>query len=339
MDRDIFGRESLMDTPLVSIIIPLYNAEQYIAEAIRSALDQTWPNKEIIIVDDGSTDRSVDIIQKFDNEIIKIYKQRNSGAAAARNFGLKQSVGQYIQFLDADDIISPDKIESQMALIGNSNHYLGLCGTVHFHDGTDHLSYPLEHEWVSAGTDDPADFLIKLYSGKLYGPQYGGMIQPNAWLTPRLLIDKAGLWNPMRSPDDDGEFFCRMVLASKGIRYTRKGINYYRKFTSSNSLSAQKHYDAIKAVWQSNLLKAQHLLSATTDERAKPAIARLFLEYAFSFYPYYKSLYKEAQENAWLLAPNMKFNPYHHGLNKKMAEIIGWKSVKYMQYIKHKFKL
>lgn len=328
-----------MSTPLVSIIIPVYNAEKYLAEAITSALAQTWPNKEIIIVDDGSTDRSLEIAQQFDDKIIKIRQQANSGAAVARNYGLEQSTGEYIQFLDADDVISPNKIESQMALIGDSSDYLGLCGTVHFQDGTDYSSDPLIHEWISAGTDDPADFLIKLYSGKIYGPQYGGMIQPNAWLTPRSLIDKAGQWNEMRSPDDDGEFFCRMVLASKGIKYTHKGLNYYRKFASANSLSAQKHYDACNAVLQSNILKAKHLLSATTDERAKPALAHLFWENAFNFYPYFKSLYKEAQQKAQSLAPKLKYNPYHHGLNKKLAAIIGWKPVKYMQYLKHKFKL
>ena len=69
---------------------------------------------------------------------------------------------------------------------------------------------------------------MKLYTGNDIKPGYGGMIQPNAWLTPRALIDKAGMWNEFRSPDDDGEFFCRVVLASAGIKFSDTGINYYR---------------------------------------------------------------------------------------------------------------
>lgn len=326
-----------MEQPLVSIIIPVYNADRYIAQAIQSALNQTWPNKEIIVIDDGSTDQSLNIINCFAGNLVKVYTIINSGASAARNYGIKLSAGQYIQFLDADDLLSPDKIESQMVLIGHSSDYLGLCGTIHFQDGTDHLSYPLEPEWVSAGTDNPADFLIKLYSEKIFGP-YGGMIQPNAWLTPKALIEKGGLWNEMRNPDDDGEFFCRMVLASKGIKYAHTGINYYRKFISVNSLSAQKHYDACNAMLQSNLLKAKHLLAATTDDRAKLAMARLFWENAFTFYPYHPDLFKKARDKARELGGSFKFLPYHHGLKRVISNILGWKSVRYIQFINTSFR-
>lgn len=327
-----------MNMPMVSIIIPVYNAGKYVEQTIQSALNQTWPNTEIIVIDDGSTDESLKVIRSFGDERVKIFTQKNAGASVARNYGIEQSSGKYIQFLDADDMLSPDKIAAQMALIGHSDDYLGLCGTIHFQDGTDHLSYPLEPEWVSEGTDNPADFLIKLYSGKIFGPQYGGMIQPNAWLTPKALINKGGLWNEMRNPDDDGEFFCRMVLASKGILYSDIGINYYRKFTSVNSLSAQKHFEACNAILQSTLLKTKHLLAATTDERAKPAMARLFWENTFTFYPYHKSLYKQAQDMARSLAPAFKFKPYHHGFKKKLAGLLGWKAVRYIQFINAKLR-
>jgi glycosyltransferase involved in cell wall biosynthesis len=100
----------------VSIIIPLYNSEKYIAETINSALNQTWENKEIIIIDDGSTDKSLVIAKSYERVNVIVISQQNKGASAARNVGIKNSKGDFIQFLDADDLLSTDKIEAQMKI-------------------------------------------------------------------------------------------------------------------------------------------------------------------------------------------------------------------------------
>src|SRR5690606_2283060 len=102
-----------MPMPLVSIIIPCYNAEKYVAEAIQSALDQTYPNCEVIVIDDGSTDGSLEVIQSFGDKI-RCETGPNKGGCAARNRGLELAKGEWIQFLDADDLISVEKIERQM---------------------------------------------------------------------------------------------------------------------------------------------------------------------------------------------------------------------------------
>ncbi|HZX58320.1 MAG TPA: glycosyltransferase family A protein, partial [Mucilaginibacter sp.] len=103
-----------MDQPLVSIIIPVYNSEKHLAETISSALEQTWPNKEIIIVDDGSADNSLAIAKSFASENVKVFHQPNKGASAARNKGIQEAKGDYIQFLDADDLLMPNKIAAQV---------------------------------------------------------------------------------------------------------------------------------------------------------------------------------------------------------------------------------
>lgn len=95
---------------LVSIIIPCFNAEQYISEAIESALNQTYGAIEVIVIDDGSTDNSTDIIARYNKQVCFV-KQENGGPGAARNRGLDLAKGDYIQFLDADDLLGPDKIE------------------------------------------------------------------------------------------------------------------------------------------------------------------------------------------------------------------------------------
>jgi len=248
--------------PLVSIIIPVFNAERYLRETINSALAQTWPAIEILIIDDGSTDNSFEIANEFTNANIKVFIQGNKGASAARNYGLKYAKGDYIQFLDADDLLSTDKIELQMTVLNNNCDLIALCDTAYFDDGTEPYQSKSIKEWYNADWDDPVDFLLKLYMGSEIMAGYGGMIQTNSWLTPRQLIDKAGLWNEFKCPDDDGEFFCRVILASKGLRYA-KGINYYRKYNSGTSLSGQKTREALQNSLRAVDLKYNYLKART----------------------------------------------------------------------------
>ena len=100
----------------VSVLIPLFNSEKFIEQTIKCALSQSWQNKEVIIVDDGSTDKSLSIAKSYESEIVKVFSQTNRGAASARNLAFKRSSGDYIQYLDSDDLLSEDKIESQIQI-------------------------------------------------------------------------------------------------------------------------------------------------------------------------------------------------------------------------------
>ncbi len=99
--------------PLVSVIIPTYNRAHLIADAVQSVLDQTYPNIEVIVVDDGSTDETVKVLDRF-GDAVTVLKQVNQGVAAARNTGIKAVQGDYISFLDSDDMFVPEKIARQM---------------------------------------------------------------------------------------------------------------------------------------------------------------------------------------------------------------------------------
>ena len=105
--------------PKVSVIIPVYNCERHIREAITSVLAQTYKDYELIVIDDGSTDRSGRIVQEEFGETAKYYRQRNGGAARARNAGVQQSSGRLIAFLDADDIWLPEKLAIQVPILEN----------------------------------------------------------------------------------------------------------------------------------------------------------------------------------------------------------------------------
>jgi len=271
-----------MSTALVSIIIPVYNGEKYLTKAIQSALGQTWANKEIIVVDDGSADSSVQIAKGFGSNNVKIIQQKNAGAAAARNAGLTEARGEYIQFLDADDLLSPDKIEAQVNSLNGSQTHISLSKTVHFNDDEDYLKGRPAEKWFYADNDNPLDFLIKLYSGD--------MITIHAWLTPRQVIEKAGPWNENLTIDDDGEFFCRVILASDGIKFSDAGTNYYRKFTHQQSLSAQKSKQGLESAVLAIDLKFGYLKAKTNDPAVDRVFARSYWWSGVTAYPQFKNL-------------------------------------------------
>src|SRR4051812_34634741 len=102
---------SRSEQPLISIVIPVYNGEAFMEQAIESALGQTWPRTEVVVVDDGSSDQSAEIAASYP---VKLVKQGNEGVAAARNRGVDEAEGDLLSFLDQDDMIRPEKLERQL---------------------------------------------------------------------------------------------------------------------------------------------------------------------------------------------------------------------------------
>lgn len=147
--------------PIASIIIPCYNNEVHVAQAIESALAQSLKNIEVIVIDDGSTDNSTAIIDSY-KHLILINKTENQGACAARNLGLKLSSGRYIKFLDADDYLVPDCLERQVTQInqyGNDTPLLVFgdaswvdeAGDIHSYSPAPPMFAPgtvVDFEWV-----------------------------------------------------------------------------------------------------------------------------------------------------------------------------------------------
>src|SRR5580693_5980341 len=171
--------------PLVSILIPAYNAEKWIIESVQSAIGQTWERKEIIVLDDGSTDRTAEIAKRFGSKI-KLISTENRGLCAAVNHAYSLSQGDYIQELDADDILLPDKIERQMAAIrpGDSKRMLLSSPWARFYYRT------RKGRFVSNSLCQdlsPVDWLIAKMSENLH-------MQNATWLVSRELAEAAGPW-------------------------------------------------------------------------------------------------------------------------------------------------
>ncbi len=121
-----------IDCEVCSIILPVYNSEKYLGATIKSVLNQTYRNLEIIIIDDCSSDSSLNIIRKYaslDKRIKVIGLTVNQGCAVARNIGLKEATGDYIAFIDSDDLWMPDKLEKQIAVLKNTD--IGLIYTAY----------------------------------------------------------------------------------------------------------------------------------------------------------------------------------------------------------------
>lgn len=121
----------------VSVIVPVYNVERYVEKCVRSILDQSYQNIEIIIVDDGSTDDSYDVctdLRKESPDKIKLFKKENGGLSSARNFGLSQAQGEYISFVDSDDIVSQDFIEKLVSLLEETSSSVSCCQIAKFNN-------------------------------------------------------------------------------------------------------------------------------------------------------------------------------------------------------------
>src|SRR4051794_35588628 len=196
-------------TPLVSILIPAYNAARWIRESLCSALAQTWGNIEIIVVDDGSTDDTLKTAGEFESERVRVITQANRGAAAARNAAFALSRGDYIQWLDADDLLGKDKVERQMeaALRLNDSRVLLSCPWATFAHRPHAARFIPNALWADLA---PAEWLVHKLEENLH-------MQTATWLTSRELADAAGPWNSQMWVDDDGEYYCRVLRASKGV--------------------------------------------------------------------------------------------------------------------------
>jgi glycosyltransferase involved in cell wall biosynthesis len=321
-----------------SIIVPLFNAENTIGLTLESALSQTWKDTEVIVVDDGSTDSSLRVVRQYECGQLLVIAQSNAGPGVARNSGFAASKGDYIQFLDDDDMISRDKIESQIRLLESEprgHDLVSLTGTKYFQDGTDPEAGILHNGWPMVDTDDPLEWLIQLHGGG--SRDSGGMVHPASWLVPRTICVRAGGWDEQPSPDDDGEYFARVVLRSSGIRRSARGLSYYRKYPKrGQSLSTATSEVYLRAQLRSLKLRADDILSRTSDAHAKRALASCYKDRAFNAYPYAPSVTNEALSLARALGDCRPPNQFGTPLGRAAAKVFGWRAVKRANVLYHR---
>lgn len=263
--------------PLVSILIPAYNSEEWVASTIRSAIAQTWQRKEIIVVDDGSGDRTATVARQFASRDVAVLSTENQGAAAARNHAYRHSQGDYIQYLDADDLLAPDKIERQIVALKeiDGDRVLLSSSWGDFNYRSHRARFIQSALWQDL---TPVEWLLRKLA-------FGLHMQTATWLTSRKLTDAAGPWDTRLHYDDDGEYFCRVLLASERTRFVPEARVFYRN-TSTNRVSYVGNSDKKKdALLISMKLHIQCLRSLEESERVRKACLAYLQTKCIYFYP------------------------------------------------------
>lgn len=309
--------------PLVSVLIPAFNAERWIADTIRSAIAQTWGRKEIIVVDDGSTDQTVSIARQFASKDVAVISKANEGAAAARNHALALSQGDFLQWLDADDLLSPEKIAKQIAVASQCQDTRTLLssGWGFFAHRPDHAKFVPTPLWCDLS---PVEWLLRKLSQNLH-------MQTATWLVSRDLTDAAGRWDTRLLSDDDGEYFCRVILASNGTRFVAPSKVFYR-VTPANRLSYIGQSDRKKeAMLLSMRLHVKYLRSLEDSDRTRAACCTYLQNWLINFYPERTDIVEDLQELARSLGGRLEV-PRLRWKYAWIAPLCGWRAAKRAQF-------
>ena len=322
--RSQFAQDPRSDgrNPLVSILIPAYNASRLLGATIRSAIAQTWKRKEIIVVDDGSTDQTLAIARRFESQGVRVVSQKNQGAAAARNYAFQLSKGDYIQWLDSDDLLAPDKIARQLATLreGESGRILLSSPWARFFYRTRHALFVPSSLWQDLS---PVEWLLRKMGENLY-------MQPATWLTSRELAEAAGPWDTRLWYDDDGEYFCRVLLASKGTRFV-PGTGIFYRVTGMNSISYMGTSDRKRdALLLSVKLHIQYLRSLENSERVRRACLEYLRTKCVDVYPERPDIFNELQRLAGQLQGRLEV-PRLRWKYAWMKPVFGRKAAKWAQ--------
>jgi glycosyltransferase involved in cell wall biosynthesis len=262
--------------PLVSIIIPAYNSEEWIAYTLQSAIAQTWPHKEIIVVNDGSTDRTADVVRRYTSKGVTLVNRENGGLSAAQNSGFQHCHGDYIQWLDSDDLLAPDKIERQLAALraGDGKQVVLSSPWAHFYYRTCRARFVQNSVWQDLS---PAEWLLRKLGENLH-------MQNATWLVSREVTEAAGPWDTRLHYDQDGEYFARVLLASEGTRFVSGTGIFYRQ-SDSNRISYIGNSNRKKdSLLISIKLHMQYLRSLEDSERVRKACLTYMQNWYGCFY-------------------------------------------------------
>ncbi|WP_420457536.1 glycosyltransferase family 2 protein [Rubrivirga sp.] len=270
-----------MRLSLVSVLIPAYNAERYVGEAIESVLSQTYPHVEIIVVNDGSTDGTREVLGPYEAQGVRVIDQPNAGQCAAANRAFSESNGELVKFFDADDVLAPDHVARQVERLGDRRDAVAVGEWARFY-GDDPETAVFEPLPMYRNAD-PVDWLTTEWTGAR------PMMQCALWLIPREVLGRSGLWDRRLSLINDFEFFSRVLLSASEVLYTPGARLFYRSGLGA-SLSGRKSRPARESQALSLLLGTQHLLDAEDSPKTRRACAHVLQDFVYDVYPQHPDL-------------------------------------------------
>ena len=310
-----------MTAEKVSVLIPAYNAAAYIEQTLDSVLAQTWPNIEVIVVDDGSQDETLAQAQRYASATVQVVSQANAGASAARNRAFSLATGDYIQYLDADDLLHPDKIRAQMeCLRPRPAARLSASAWGMFYDVPDEQALRPTVLWQDY--HDPVQWLLTAWEN-------GVWMQPSAWLTHRSLIEAAGPWDERISLHDDGEFFSRVLLQTKEIVFCVEAKSFYRKGLN-DSLSSIKSEKATRSHLAVCEAYEAAVLNVRDDAQTRQACANNYQRLIFEYYPLYPQVRRVAAARVQALGGSTA-RPFATPAFAILTNVVGWRLSKRLQ--------
>ncbi|MBE9034929.1 glycosyltransferase family 2 protein [aff. Roholtiella sp. LEGE 12411] len=284
---------------IVSVIIPCFNAEKWLAEAINSCLEQTYSNIEIIVIDDGSTDNCLEIIRSYGDKVIW-QSLPHKGGNYARNRGFDLSKGDYIQYLDADDYILPEKIERQVRFLEETGADVVYGDWRHRRHLLDGSSVMEDIETSEAHADILASLLANWW------------VALAALLYKRTAVKNSAGWDETLTAAQDRDFFLSVVMNEAKVVYQPGCYSIYRRYgsvtvsTSSKNRWLKSHYLVLekveKQLFEMNKLsiKYRHALAKSYFELARESLFvdysqyLIFLEEALVLFPEFKTNSKRA---------------------------------------------
>lgn len=311
-------------TPRVSICIPCFNAQSYVSQTLDCLLAQTWANLEIVVVDDESSDRSFELLKPYRKQGVRVEQQSNSGACAARNRAFSLSSGEYVKFLDADDLLDPCHVESQMHCLRSSGAGVASSEWGRFYDD-DLSTFRLNPQSVWRNLSG-VDWLVEAFRDAQ------PMMNPGLWLIPRSLLDRSGGWDENLSLIDDFEFFTRVLCYAEEVRFTPGARLYYRSGITG-SLSSRKTRAAAESAFHSILKGTGHLLARRSDPEARLSCANIMQNFIYTFYPQYPDLRASLNTQIVELGGSNLLpagGPWFH----RARRLIGWKAARRLQTLK-----
>ena len=311
--------------PKVSVIISAYNAEKYLYDTLNSVFNQTWKNLEIILVNDGSTDRTRIIAEKYLSQNLILINQINSGQNAALNAGFRISSGDFIKFLDSDDLINPEMIELQVNTISNYENYVAYGEWARFYNNNPaSAKFEYYDYWQDMA---PLDFLTSDFNVV--------MLQCGIMLLPRNLIEKVGLWDERLILFNDTEFFTRIILGSNGIKFVPNAKLFYRS-GNLTSVSLQKSIRHYTSTLLATDLISGLLLSIENSYRVRKLIGNLYKDQYCDMYPRYPQLLKLYKLRV-IQFPEATYTISGGKIFLTIKYIFGWKIAKYIKELIYNF--
>ena len=263
--------------PLVSIIIPVYNSASFVVEAVRSALDQTYQNVEVIVVDDGSTDNSPALVKNIHDERLRVFSQINQGACVARNRGIAEALGAYVKFLDSDDILYPDAVAVQLeqqSMLGKDEV---VFGDFDFIDEQGNVFYEnVFNEKAFLSEDQDFWFLTNwemLITCPLHRREY--------------LVEYKGFDNRLRGGQ---ESFLHLKLSMKGVKFVYRPhrVFGYRSHQGKDRISCQRMRTLPKI--EDLVYRNEAMLRLVQDKYGKdgnelsPVLSQLYFDAAWNYF-------------------------------------------------------